>query len=133
MLAARSNPILWFKDNLFNIVRYHYGRPFLRGCTGFGCGAAFNFVALLPDGEVHACRKFPSSIGNILESGFQAIYDSPQAKRYRRGCDECRPCAVREVCGGCLAVSWGLGNDVFRQRDPHCFMEERERYLTRWR
>ena len=130
LVAARSNPILWFKDNLFNIVRYHYGRPFLRGCTGFGCGAAFNFVALLPDGEVHACRKFPSPIGNILESGFQAIYSSPQAKHYRRGCEECRPCPVRHVCGGCLAVSWGLGQDVFTQRDPHCFMGERDRYLA---
>ena len=29
------------------------------GCTGFGCGAAFNFMAVLPDGEVHACRKVP--------------------------------------------------------------------------
>ena len=42
-------------------------RPF-PGCTGYGCGAAFNFVALLPDGEVHACRKFPSPIGNIRQS-----------------------------------------------------------------
>jgi hypothetical protein len=50
IVASRSNPILGFKDNLFNIFRHHYGRPLLRGCTGFGCGAAFNFVALLPDG-----------------------------------------------------------------------------------
>ncbi|OGW60998.1 MAG: selenobiotic family peptide radical SAM maturase [Nitrospirae bacterium RBG_16_64_22] len=128
--AARSNPVLGFKDNLFNIFRHHYGRPLLRGCTGFGCGAAFNFVALLPDGEVHACRKFPSPIGSVRESNLPEIYDSAEAKRYRRGCGECRGCPVRNVCGGCLAVSHGRGLDVFRRRDPQCFMADRAESLA---
>jgi selenobiotic family peptide radical SAM maturase len=133
IVASRSNPILGFKDNLFNIFRHHYGRPLLRGCTGFGCGAAFNFVALLPDGEVHACRKFPSPIGNIRDSSLRAIYDSGEAKRYRQGCGDCRGCPVRSVCGGCLAVSHGHGLDVFSERDPHCFMSERQTALAGFR
>lgn len=93
----------------------------------------FNFVALLPDGEVHACRKFPSPIGNVRESSLRAIYDSAEANRYRQGCGECRGCPVRSVCGGCLAVSHVRGLDVFRQRDPHCFMSERETALSGFR
>jgi selenobiotic family peptide radical SAM maturase len=129
--ASKTNPILGFKDNLFSIFRYRYGRPLMRGCTGFGCGAAFNFVALLPDGEVHACRKFPSLLGDIQEADLSEIYDSPLATRYRRGCQECRPCPVRNVCGGCLAVAYGHGLDIFRQRDPHCFMDLQE--LPMWK
>ena|ERR1700690_2102759 len=129
-IAARDNPHLRFKDGLFNILRYHFRRPPLRGCTGFGCGAAFNFVAVLPDGEVHACRKFPSPIGNLLQSSLTEIYDSAAARRYRQGSRGCRFCRLRNVCGGCLAVSHGAGLPALQARDPHCFIRERKRLLA---
>jgi len=37
---------------------------------------------------------------------------------------------LRNVCGGCLAVTFGQGGDVFADRDPHCFYEQRKTYLT---
>ena len=85
MQEAEKNPAVSLKDNLFGILLHHQGLPLSGGCTGFGCGAAFNFLALLPDGEVHACRKFPSLIGNIYEQNIGEIYDSELARRYRRG------------------------------------------------
>jgi selenobiotic family peptide radical SAM maturase len=130
VVASRSNPHLRFKDGLFNIMRLHYGHPATRGCTGFGCGAAFNFVAVLPDGEVHACRKFPSPIGNLLEASLAAIYASRAARRYRGGSRACRFCRLRNSCGGCLAVSHGAGLPELRARDPHCFMRERKTLLA---
>ena len=120
-LAAERNPALRFKDNLFNLDRRRRGQPLLGGCTGYGCGAAFNFIALLPTGEAHACRKFPSPIGDVAGAGFDAVYDSPEARRYRLGCTECRFCSLRSRCGGCLAVTYGQGRDPLRHRDPHCF------------
>jgi len=128
--TSRSNPHLKFKDGLFNILRHHFGHARTRGCTGFGCGAAFNFVAVLPDGQVHACRKFPSLIGNLREANLTNIYASPVARRYRKGSRACRFCRLRKVCGGCLAVSHGSGLDELRALDPHCFMRERKRVLT---
>ena len=121
--AAVDNPILDFKDNLFNILRYRRGEALTDGCTGFGCGAAFNFVAVLPDGEVHACRKFPSPIGNILELGLDELYQSTAAAGYRRGSHACDGCAIRANCGGCLAVAHGAGLDPSTDLDPHCFMK----------
>lgn len=115
------NPILRLKDNHFNSLLAERGRPPFGGCTGFGCGAAFNFLAILPDGEVHACRKFPSPLGNLLQQELTDIYDSPAAERYRRGSDACFECKQRPVCGGCMAVVYGRGGDVFRDRDPFCF------------
>ncbi|MEN8142510.1 MAG: thio(seleno)oxazole modification radical SAM maturase SbtM [Thermodesulfobacteriota bacterium] len=123
LLAAKENSSLRLKENLFNIIRHDRGRELFRGCAGFGCGAAFSFITLLPDGEVHACRKFPSPVGNILEQSLGEIYDSAAAERYRQGCEECRGCAIRPACGGCLAVGHGLGRDIFTERDPYCFMK----------
>lgn len=122
MAAARRLSVLGFKDNLFNIYRQELGMPLLGRCTGSGCGAAFNFVALLPNGDVHACRKFPSLLGNIRHRSLAETYDSPEAERCRRGCSACDGCAIRMKCGGCLAVTAGHGMDPFTQRDPHCFM-----------
>lgn len=64
--AVEKNPILALKDNLINILCHQKGGGLFGGCTGYGCGAAFNFLTVLPDGEVHACRKFPPSWGMSL-------------------------------------------------------------------
>ena len=76
--ASKENPFMGLKDNLINVVLSRQGEPPFGGCTGFGCGAAFNFVTLLPDGEVHACRKFPSPLGSIH---FQSL---AEILRFRR-------------------------------------------------
>ncbi len=121
--AAEENPSMGWKDNFLNIALREQGKPLFGGCAGFGCAAAFNFVAILPDGEVHACRKFPSRIGNIYEQPLGMIYDSAEAGSYRSGCSACAPCPIRAVCGGCLAVSYGCGLDVLNEKDPWCFLE----------
>ena len=125
LAACADNPVLGLKDNLINILLARQGAEPFGGCTGFGCGAAFNFVALLPDGEVHACRKFPSVIGNAYRQGLAEIYASDMAERYRSGCGECRACRLRPVCGGCLASAYSCGLDPLASRDPLCFLPGR--------
>jgi len=124
MAAATKDPTLGLKENLFNIFRHELGLKLTGGCTGYGCGAAFNFVAVLPNGDVYACRKFPSKIGNVHEADLGTIYDSAEAEQYRRGCVDCDGCAIRHKCGGCLAVTASNGLDPFKDRDPHCFMAD---------
>ncbi len=119
--AAEDNPVLGFKDNLINVVLDEQEKDLFRGCTGFGCGAAFNFLAVLPDGEVHACRKFPSPVGNVHENDLATIYASDKAEQYRRGAAGCDGCDIRQVCGGCLASASGHGLDIFQETDPFCF------------
>jgi selenobiotic family peptide radical SAM maturase len=122
--AASMNPIMGIKDNLINIIRWDQNVSPFGGCTGHGCGAAFNFVSLLADGEVHACRKFPSLIGNIYRQNLAEIYDSDQAKRYRSGSAACRSCVLHAVCGGCLASAHSHNLDVFMDKDPFCFISD---------
>jgi selenobiotic family peptide radical SAM maturase len=124
--AVGTNPCLGIKDNLLNIIYHRQERSLFGGCTGFGCGAAFNFITVLADGAVHACRKFPSPLGNILDNSLGEIYHSEAAKRYRGGASECQECSIRPVCGGCLAVAQSHGLDIFRQKDPYCFIDSKD-------
>jgi selenobiotic family peptide radical SAM maturase len=124
MDAAETNPCMGLKDNLFNLLRWQQGRSLGGGCAGYGCGAAFNFVAVLPDGEVHACRKMPSLIGNIYRERLNDIYYGDSARGFRAGSKSCRTCPVRPVCGGCPAVSYSFGHDIFNELDPYCFRNQ---------
>jgi selenobiotic family peptide radical SAM maturase len=125
--AVASNPCLGIKDNLLNILYHKQKRSLFGGCTGFGCGAAFNFITVLADGSVHACRKFPSSLGNILDIPLSEIYHSEAARRYRDGAVECQDCSIRPVCGGCLAVAHSHGLDIFTEKDPYCFIDPKDK------
>lgn len=127
LTAAKMNTALGMKDNLFNIIRQDQRLPLFGGCTGNGCGAAKNFVALLPNGDVHACRKFPSPIGNLRDSTLHDVYHSETARRYRQGPDACGSCVIRTACRGCMAVTAGHGGDPLTDRDPQCFADSRFR------
>ncbi len=122
--ATRDNPILGLKDNLFNLILDEQGQGrMFGGCTGHGCGAAFDFLAVLADGEVHACRKFPSPLGNLTRQDLATIYDSAAAITYRTGSLACAGCPVQPRCGGCLAVGHGLGLNPLQTRDLYCWRQ----------
>lgn len=122
--AIEKTPVLGIKDNMLSVLWYKKGLKPFGGCTTFGCGAAFNFLSVLSDGEVHACRKFPSPVGNIFRQSIAEIYDSPAAERYRAGCKACHNCSLHAVCGGCLAVAHSLGRNIFEEKDPYCFIDD---------
>jgi selenobiotic family peptide radical SAM maturase len=122
--AMPSHPVLALKESLANIIYEKADHALFGGCSGFGCGAAFNFVAVLPDGEVHACHSFPSPIGTIISQSLEEIYHSDSAAGYRDGSTACSGCRLRTVCGGCLAISTSFGQAPLTSRDPHCFREQ---------
>lgn len=123
--AAKENPAISLKDNLINIIKVEGQEKPFGGCTGYGCGAAFNFCSLLPNGDMHACRKFQSPIGNVLESSLLELYNSQKAEQYRLGPQECRGCKIRPVCGGCQAVIQSSGLDITLHKDPYCFIDKK--------
>lgn len=118
--AEKDYSVLAFKDSLFTPLCFSEEHHIFGGCAGFGCGAAFNFMALLPDGEVHACRKFPSLLGNLHSNTLEEIYSSPLAQSYRRGSDACVDCAFMMTCRGCPGVTAGHHLNPFTERDPYC-------------
>jgi len=122
--ALDSHPVLTLKDSLLNTIFERDDSGLFGGCAGYGCGAAFNFVSILSDGEVHACRKFPSPIGNILSENLETVYSSSAAQRYRSGSSACSGCSLNAVCRGCPAVTASLGLDPFEDKDPFCFKSQ---------
>jgi selenobiotic family peptide radical SAM maturase len=122
--ASMNNPIMGYKENLINIELKKRGMEPYGGCSGFGCGAAFCFLALFPGGDVHACGKINSPLGNIKESTILEIYSSEEARQYRIGPEECASCALRKYCGGCSAVATAFGFDCSKKHDPYCFIAE---------
>jgi len=122
--ALESHPVLTLKDSLLNTIFERDNSGLFGGCAGYGCGAAFNFVSILSDGEVHACRKFPSPIGNILTDSLEEVYASIAASRYRSGSSACAGCSLNAVCRGCPAVTASLGLDPFTDKDPYCFRHQ---------
>lgn len=121
-LFRKGGTPVYLKDNLANIILEEKDLELFDGCTGFGCGAAFNFLAVLSDGEAHACRKFPSPLGNVFNDGLHDIYHSELAKRYRQGPEACSQCRLRVRCRGCMAIALSHGLDIFKEKDPYCHM-----------
>jgi radical SAM protein with 4Fe4S-binding SPASM domain len=122
--AARSR-ISTFKDNLISLTLAESGQELSDGCTGVGCGAAFNCLSVLPDGGVYACRKFPSLVGNIYQQSLEEIYYSPEAAQYRRGMRACDGCPIRHACGGCMAVAQRPPEDISAAYDHFCWRPPR--------
>ena len=123
VVALDSHPLLTLKDSLLNTIFERDNSGLFGGCAGYGCGAAFNFISILSDGEVHACRKFPSPIGNIHTDSLEDIYASMAARRYRSGSSSCAGCSLNAVCRGCPAVTASFGLDHFAVKDPYCFRD----------
>jgi selenobiotic family peptide radical SAM maturase len=122
--ASREYSVFDLKDNLFNIHLDESGSSLFGGCTGYGCGAAFNFVSVLATGEVHACRKFPSPIGDLTRQSLTEIYHTQRARAYRKGPEDCLDCHLNPVCRGCMAASHSRRLDIFSDRDPYCFISD---------
>lgn len=122
---AESSQTASYKENLINLVRWERGEATTTGCTGSGCGIAFDGIVLLPDGEVHGCRKRPSRMGNLWEETLEAIYFSPASAALRRGMKACDGCPIRAVCGGCIAASAIPPTGYADAVDPCCWRLDR--------
>jgi selenobiotic family peptide radical SAM maturase len=118
--AAKSR-IAAYKENLINLVRYESGQELIHGCSGFGCSVAFDGAVLLPDGEVHGCRKFQSWMGNLWEQSLEEIYFSKASETFRRGMRACDGCFIRPACGGCVAASPRPESGISDAVDPFCW------------
>ena len=92
-----------------------YGAPCIVGKEG---------IAVMPDGTVFPCRRFPLKIGNLLKEPLGKIWtDSPVLKMLRdrkflKG--NCNICEIEE-CFGCRALAYSIKED-FLAEDPLCIM-----------
>jgi len=94
---------------------YLYGAPCIVGKDGF---------AIMPDGDVYPCRRFPLKIGNLLQEEVRNIWEnSPVLNLLRKRENlkgKCKECKINE-CYGCRALVYSVKGD-FLEEDFLCFL-----------
>ena len=91
---------------------------------GSGCVVGRDGMALMPDGTIFPCRRFPLPIGNLLNESLDKIWsNSAILKKLRKKENlkgNCYRCPVKG-CYGCRAMCYVLTGDPF-SGDPHCWL-----------
>ncbi len=117
------------KDHLWTLFLYEKGlfnidETLDREIIYDGCNCANCHITILPDGEVMACRRFKSLIGNAYKERLNEIFNGERINLYRQydKFAKCAKCELLRFCRGCPAVAYGYTGD-FYAADPQCWKE----------
>jgi radical SAM protein with 4Fe4S-binding SPASM domain len=100
---------------------------------GAPCVVGRDGLCIMPDGRVLPCRRFPISIGNLLENSLDLIWEKSELlgdlrkKENLKG--KCGRCEIRD-CRGCRSLTLSLTGD-YLEEDPHCWYQP-ETLPTHW-
>lgn len=86
-----------------------------------GCHCGVCHMTILPRGEVYACRRFESYVGNALTDSLEDIFVN-KIEKYRQfdKFEKCSKCELMGFCRGCPAVTYGSSHN-FYGADPQCW------------
>ena len=86
-----------------------------------GCNCGNCHMTILPNGDLYACRRFESKVGNILTDRLADVWTGPM-EQYRNYNEfqKCSKCELLPYCRGCPAVAYGA-TDSFYGSDPQCW------------
>lgn len=89
-----------------------------------GCHLAIGHMTILPTGDVYACRRMESKIGNVFDTSMYDLFMGADMERYRDfdKFEKCGKCELRGFCRGCPAVSYGYTGNMYAP-DPQCWKE----------
>jgi radical SAM protein with 4Fe4S-binding SPASM domain len=89
---------------------------------GAPCVIGTDGLCIMPNGDVFPCRRFPVSIGNLLEKPLDEIWKKSEMLEEMRRKEnlkgKCGKCEIEE-CRGCRSIALALTGDYLAE-DPHC-------------
>lgn len=87
-----------------------------------GCHCAISHMTILPTGDVYACRRMESKIGNVFDTSMYDLFMSASMEKYRDfdRFEKCSRCELRGFCRGCPAVTYGYTGNMYAP-DPQCW------------
>jgi radical SAM/SPASM domain protein of ACGX system len=87
-----------------------------------GCNCGNAHITILPNGNVYACRRMDSCVGNIFDENIASIFTSKKMDEYRQydKFEKCSKCELLRFCRGCPAVSYGYTGNMYSP-DPQCW------------
>ena len=77
-------------------------------------------MTILPTGDVYACRRMESKIGNVFSQSLYELYTGQELDAYRQygNFEKCAKCELLRFCRGCPAVSYGYTGNMPSIRGP---------------
>lgn len=117
------------KDHLWTLYEYEEGLFKIppnaqKNIIYGGCNCGNCHLTILPNGDIYACRRMKSRVGNIFTDKIAAVWIGSQMENYRDYAkfQKCSKCELLRFCRGCPAVSCGTSGD-FYGADPQCWKE----------
>lgn len=125
-LVKETSTIFVLRDSLWKLFLYENGlfKAAKGDLVSGGCNIGISKLTMLPDGNVYACRRFESFVGNILKEDFEDIFFGKKMDVYRDidAFEGCKDCELLNYCRGCHAVSAATFGNFFK-KDPQCWMK----------
>lgn len=117
------------KDHLWTLYEYEHGifqipenakDDIIYG----GCNCGNCHLTILPTGDLYACRRFQSKVGNVFEDRIADVWVCGKMESYRdyTKFKKCSKCELLRFCRGCPAVTYGTTGN-FYEADPQCWKE----------
>lgn len=98
LTQAQGQRLIWYTP-----TQYCHFNPIQLGLGVKGCTAALYNMCVEPNGDVLPCQSYYESLGNILTSSWEEIWENPLALQLRNRTaipDGCRQCDFLAECGG---------------------------------
>lgn len=115
------------KDHLWTLFLYEKGifkiPENLKPDTIYdGCHCGICHMTILPTGDVYACRRMESRIGNALTDSMADLFLGEKMDQYRQydSFEKCAGCELLRFCRGCPAVTFGYTGNMYAP-DPQCW------------
>ena len=90
---------------------------------GAPCVVGVDGLCIMPEGSVFPCRRFPISIGNLLDQSLREIWEKSELleklRRKENLKGKCGSCQMKD-CRGCRSLALALTGD-YLEEDPHCW------------
>ncbi|MBD5407736.1 MAG: radical SAM/SPASM domain protein, ACGX system [Treponema sp.] len=121
-----SKTTFQLKDHLWSLFLYEKGLLKIPNGDQItdGCNCARNHITILPDGDIYACRRMESKVGNINESNLYDVWNGEKMNAFRQyeKFTKCSKCELKGVCRGCPSVTYGYTHNMYAA-DPQCWKE----------
>ncbi len=96
--------------------------PFVRTFQGGGCPAGTFYCRITPEGDVTPCPYMPLTVGNVLETPFDQLWETSSVfQEFRSNLlkGRCGACEFTDICGGCRCRALATTGDYLAE-DPSC-------------
>lgn len=128
-LYKDSGTTFSLKDHLWTLFLYEKGlfkiQDGLKDDVMYdGCNCSNCHLTILPKGEVYACRRFESQVGNVFNEKLIDLFTGDKMDYFRDfdKFEKCSRCELKRFCRGCPAVTYGYTGN-FYGTDPQCWKQ----------